>query len=280
MGGNMTTREQIKKKLGQPRLRSALEKIQGELDSLSESELLTLNLDPLAAIATVRGALPKLQPLRGQILSSLPNFEAKNLDRLELYALALMQAHAIFLAAKGRLMDRTELAREAYKLRKQLLSDVTVLKQRGLLPFANLSELKGPNGHLNIACDVMSLANMIRGNWDAISSHYPITIEELDRAEVVSDDLTQAVGTRERVPEALIQANSQRIRAYTLFIKAYAEVRHALVYIRRPKRDYDRIAPSLYHGRKPKKKTVEPSETNPTEVTPFVVASNNDPFLH
>jgi hypothetical protein len=280
MGGNMATREQTKKKPGQPRLRSALEKIRDELDSLTERELLTINLEPLAAIATVRGALSKLQPLRGQILSSLPNFEPKNLDQLELYALALMQAHAIFLAAKGRLMDRTELAREAYKLRKQLLSDVTVLKQRGLLPFANLSELKGPNGHLNIACDVMSLANMIRSNWDAISSHYPITIEELDRAEVISDDLTQAVGVRERVPEALIQATNQRIRAYTLFIKAYAEVRNAVVYIRRPKRDYDRIAPSLYHGRKSTKKAVESFEANPSEATSPELSTNNDPFLH
>ena len=275
----MVNREISKKTVGRPRLRNALERIQDELESLNESELLIINIDPLAAIATVRGALSKIQPLRGRILRALPEFESKYLDNLELYALALMQANALFLAAKGRLKDRTALAAEANLLRKRFLSDVTTLKERGVVPSANLNDLKGPNGHLNVACDVMSLANFLRNNWDAISGRYPVTLEELDRAEVVSDDLMQAVGVRERVPEALIQAGKQRLRAYTLFIRAYTEVRNAVIYVRREKQDYDRIAPSLYHGRKSTKKSAAPSVENDADEK-LNDQTSNDPFLH
>jgi hypothetical protein len=279
MGGTMVNREQSKKAVGQPRLRNALERIQEELEALNESELLVINREPLAAVATVRGALPKIQPFRGQILCALPEFDRKNLDHLELYALALMQAQAVFLAAKGGLKDRTALAEEAYQLRKRLLADVTTLNDRGVLPDVNLNDLKGPNGHLNIACDVMSLANLLRSHWDTISGRYPITLEELDRAEVLSDDLTQAVGVRERIPEALIRAGNQRLRAYTLFINAYTEVRNAVIYIRREEQDYDRIAPSLYHGRKSKKKPAETSTGSDTEAKSQGLP-NSDPFLH
>jgi hypothetical protein len=190
-----------------------------------------------------------------------------------------MQANALFHAAKGRLKDRTELAAEANLLRKRFLSDVTTLKERGVLPSANLIDLKGPSGHLNVACDVMSLANFLRSNWDAISGRYPVTLEELDRAEVISDDLTQAIGVRERVPEALILAGNRRTRAYTLFIRAYTEVRNAVIYVRREKQDYDRFAPSLYHGRKSTKRLAEPLIASDTKEE-LKDQSNNDPFLH
>jgi hypothetical protein len=275
----MGNREKLKAAVGQPRLRNALDQIQSELDALEEGDLQPINIEPLTAIATARGALPKILLLREEILSSLPKFEAKHLDNLELYSLALMQAHALFLAAKGRLKDRKELAAEAYQLRSRLLSDVTTLKQRGLLPLVNLRELKGPNGHLNIACDVMSLANLLRSHWNVISNQCAVTIEELDRAEILSDDLTQAVGVRDRVPEALIQAAKQRVRAYTLFIKAYTASRNAVIYIRSSKRDHERIAPSLFHGRKSTKKTAVESETNTAEVVPPGLP-NSDPFLH
>jgi murein endopeptidase len=41
----MVNREISKRAVGQPRLRNALERIQDELDSLNESELLIINLD-------------------------------------------------------------------------------------------------------------------------------------------------------------------------------------------------------------------------------------------
>ena len=236
--------------MGQPRLRNALEQIREELGALSNDELLLINLDPLAIVAIARGALPKIWPLRAQIALALPTFDLIYLDRLETYALALHHAHTLYCAAKGRREDRTELAAEAYQLRERLLTDVTVLKNRGLFPNANLSLLKGPNGHLNIACDVMSLANLLRDRWEQIAGLCAVTLAELDRAEVLSDELTVAVGNHEPSPEPLLIASAERQRAYTLFVRAYSELRQAITYVRKKERDAEKIAPSLYVRRK------------------------------
>ena len=79
----------------------------------------------------------------------------------------------------------------------------------------------------------MSLAILLRNRWEQVSSRCAVTLEELDRAEVLSDKLTLAVGYCDRVPELLKLAGEQRQRAYTLFIRAYTEVRDAVVYLRR-----------------------------------------------
>jgi hypothetical protein len=255
--------------VGQPRLRRALKQIREELEALSDKELLVINLDPLAAIAIARGALPKVLPLREQITLALPTFDMTHLDRLETYALALHHAHSLYDAAKDRQEARTLLATEAYQLRERLLTDVTVLKNRGILNNVNLSVLKGPNGHLNIACDVMSLATVLRSRWERISGRCAVTLEELDQAEVLSDKLTLAVGDSERVPEGLKLAGEQRQRAYTLFIRAYSEVRDAVIYLRKKHGDADKLAPSLYVKRKrtaktAKSKTVDVNETTQT----------------
>ena len=58
--------------LGQPRLRDALEQVRSEAEALKDEELLLINVEPLAAVSTVRGVLPKLYPLREQIAADLP----------------------------------------------------------------------------------------------------------------------------------------------------------------------------------------------------------------
>jgi hypothetical protein len=274
---------------GQPRLRCALKQIHEELLALSESDLLVVNLEPLAAISIVRGALPKVLPLREQIVSTLPKFDLIHLDSLETYALALHQTHSDYCAARDRQEERTALAAEAYQLRERLLSDVKVLKNRGVMKNVNLSELKGSNGHLNIACDVMLLATLLRNRWEQVSTRCAVNLEELDRAEVLSDKLTLAVGKCDRVPELLKLAGEQRQRAYTLFVRAYTEVRAAVVYLRRNHGDADKVAPSLYGKRKriskslatetveakPVPQSITPSECDATTIAATSSADTN-----
>jgi hypothetical protein len=44
-----------------------------------------------------------------------------------------------------------------------------------------------------------------------------------------------------------------RDRAFTVFVRAYGQVRHALQYLRREKNDAERYAPSLYGCRRSRK---------------------------
>jgi hypothetical protein len=247
--------------LGQPRFRIALEQILNEVEAVKDTELLRLNLDPVSAVSTVCGALPKIIPLRPVIISQLPAFSLNQLDSLETYALGLMQAHALFCAAKGRKKDRAQLAADSYNLRGRLLEDVTVLMRRGLLSQVDLSGLRGPNGHLNIACDVMTLASIIRNHWKEVSGFCAVTSEELDRAEVLSEELSRVVGDPVRIPEHLAAATLQRQRVYTLFIRAYTDVRVAVAYVRSTTGDADKLAPSLYRKKRRPRPTVDTANT-------------------
>jgi hypothetical protein len=61
---------------------------------------------------------------------------------------------------------------------------------------AKLATLKGAVGFRNVASDLLTLTNMIRGNWDTVSGKTGVTEVELDRAEVVGDQLINDIGVR------------------------------------------------------------------------------------
>jgi hypothetical protein len=260
--------------LGQPRLRDALEQVRSEAEALKDEELLIINVEPLAAVATVRGVLPKLYPLREQIAADLPRFNLAFLDRLELYALALMQAHSLFNVATGESSGRLALVSEARELRSLLLNDVNNLRKHGFLVCANLSQLRGANGNRNIASDVMTLAALLREHWAQVSSHCGASLIDLDRAEVLSDELMKILGERESAPERLAAATLLRRRVYTLFMRAYAEVRKAVRAIVIAPEEARKLTPSVHNRRKRLEKAqvvasvepAKPSMEEPTEV--------------
>ena len=184
--------------------------------------------------------------------------------------------------------DRTRLTSEAFGLREQVLADVVVLKKRGFFRGVDLSNLKGPNGHANIASDLMTLANFARNEWEQVSKVSPMTLTELDRAENLSDELICAIGQSTRVPEAPAFARQQRTRTFTLFMRAYNQVRCAIAFIRSGENDAEEIAPPLFvkqNSRRAKRKKAElsgiaHSPTIESSATDCPKLEHDDPFLH
>jgi hypothetical protein len=95
----------------------------------------------------------------------------------------------------------------------------------------------------------MALASILRDNWDKVSTKTAITLADLDQAELIGDQLVNAVGLREETPASVAEISLQRQRNFTLFLKAYDEVRRAISFLRWKEDDVERIAPSLYSGR-------------------------------
>jgi hypothetical protein len=60
----------------------------------------------------------------------------------------------------------------------------------------------------------------------------------------------------------------QRVRAYTLFVKAYEETRRAVAYLRWHEGDLDDIMPSLFANRKSARKVKESDPDPPTNDPP------------
>ena len=63
--------------------------------------------------------------------------------------------------------------------------------------------------------------------WADIGGKCLITLEAMDEATRLGDEIMQVVGERERTPRVSVTANLQRDKAYTLFMRAYDEARSA-----------------------------------------------------
>jgi hypothetical protein len=204
-----------------------------------------VNRDVPRVIVTVLGAVPELRRMRPGIVDALPGFDIGRLDRLESYALALAHAQAEYLKAPATNPGPTELAREVRRWRDELLGVVQALAARGVIPkpSAGLVERRRAYGPLAVA--VLALAEHLREHSAAIAGKTVLERSELDQATSAAQRLLGAMALPRRKPEKKAVAE-ERDRAFTLLIRAYADVRRAVRYLRWRERDADGVAPSLY----------------------------------
>ena len=247
-----------------------MERVKGDLASSKPDELLQISLDIPQAVATVFGVLPAVKALREQIVKELPTFDVVRFDKLEDYALVLSATHAKVLSATQPPDDLLALAEEAAKVRETLLAEATLLVRRGLVSQDKMGQLKGANGYKNVATDLMVLVNVMEEVWPQIKDKTLTTVDDLETASRLSTRLSRVVGLREQNPALVAEATDLRVRAYTLLLLTYDDVRRAVGYLRSDQDDADAIAPGLHPGR-PRPKKRDPQAPSPTaEVVPSV----------
>lgn len=108
------------------------------------------------------------------------------------------------------------------------------------------------------------------------ASQTAVTEADLDRAEVLSDQIVVGIGRRKCGIPSNAAAALERQQTFTLMVRTYDQLRRAVHYVRWDEGDAEDIAPSLYAGRrKSKKKAEDTKETAPVELpeTSLVVAS-------
>ena len=261
-----------------PRYRGAFTRLLQTIRSLPAENYVFVNLDVMSAIRTTEGVLPKIANMKPLIAQLLPQFPMQLFEELEDRALALGHAQTVYESAQQPPAILQTLSDEASAAHDVALAEANTLVKRGVLPARALSSLKGGNGYRNLAADLFTLSDQMKSNWSIISGRTSMTMQELDRMEVLADQINQALGIREQMPELQAAAARDRQAAYSLFIEAYDEVRAAIAYVRRKEDDVDNIMPSLYAGRNGgKKKPVidEPKPTSPV-VTPV---TDNSPVV-
>jgi len=252
-----------------PRFRAAFERLLPAIQAVPENDLVTINIDVPSSVATALGAWPEVRALRDQIVKDVSSFDIALLDNLESYALALGHAQTEYQTATEPSPSLVALANENIKWRTILLNDVTTLMSRGILAETVTSDLRGINGHKNIAFDLFALANVLEKNWEKIKGRTSVTQDELVQAQILADRLVTAVGEKEQAPIVEAEAVRERQAAFSLFVNAYDEVRSVISYLRRKEGDVDSIIPSLYAGRAlPKKKPTEDATDKPATPTP------------
>lgn len=228
---------------------AALDQIRAELYELPEHELLHQNVVPLTALVTVRRIHRELRGLRKELLN-LPTFDIAYLDRLELYALAFVGAQSRYDTLREHNQEPETLLSEAEALRGQLVHDVKVLVLRKLVAPQRIERLSRRRGYEHVAADLLLLTTVFRCHSHDIAGKCATTEEELARAEALAHQLTVVVSRRREPLEAVGEALDLRRRAFTLFSRAYSQVRRAVQYLRSEQGDADRFAPPLTGKRK------------------------------
>jgi hypothetical protein len=253
----------------------AYESVSAEIDAITEAELAPVNVDILISVTTVLGAIPKLRQLRPQ-LAELKDFDLERFDRLESYARALGHTHSLLLRGAPS-PEIAKLAEDAAELRETLLTDAAALARRDLLDKESLSGLKGAVGYRNLAFDLAALSNLLRQAWTKIEGKSAIQASELNRARALGDQLLTAVGLRQHEAPEQSDAGLNRQRAFTVFVRAYNQIRRAVTYLRWEHGDANEFAPSLYERRNLKRKSSDVPAPSAELPSPALPASNGGP---
>ncbi len=257
------------------RLLQAFEASRAAMEALDPKSLPHINVDIPASIITVLGCMPELKQLQPQ-LATLTAVDPAVFDKCEQYAHALYHANRQYISASQPSAPVAEMTETLRGIREQLFSDAAALAKRGALDGERFKKLAGPNGSKNIALDVHVLVSMLRDNWSKIVGKTFVTLDELDRSEVMADRLIDALGEREQGPVNVPAASVARHRAYALFVKAYDEARRVVSFLRWHEGDAENIAPSLYKGRNAKPGR---SETTPDPATDETIGVGNQPAV-
>lgn len=246
------------------RFRLAFESSLSAIEAVRESELLPITVDLPSVTATILGALPQIEALAPEV-AELPATDATLIEKLEPYALALFEAHSNYLDAIRPPAHLADLVAAATAARDRLYPDAVALANRGLFDAESLAEYRGTTGYKVLAVDLNLLCRGLRRRWVDIEGKTPITMAEIDHAEMVNEQLVTAIGARARRPANAAAAALLRQRAFTLVAKAYDEIRRGVLYLRPEPGEADRIAPSLYAGRGGSRRRNEGAEDAPLE---------------
>lgn len=255
-----------------PTAKLAYEMLAPERARLEPAEFATINIDISQAVAVVLGAMPGIITFADRLVA-LPGFEERWVRNLEDYVLGAWFAHLQSIPGNAPQADHRRLADDAGLLRNTLLGDADALVKRGIFDAQTIANVRAGQGHLDLANDLVVLSAMFLMAWDTIGGRTLATLAEVERAAVLGPELAAAVGAKGGTAVVVSAADGadQRARAYTLFVRAYGEVRRGLHYLRWHEGDADLIAPSLYRGRGGRSAGAvpEPSPSAPEAAAPL-----------
>jgi hypothetical protein len=271
---------------------AAAERVAAELAALPETDIVMPNVDVSASSGLALSAWSSFAPYLPEI-ARMAHVDVALIQKIPDYAWALKFWNSATLYEAAPSPALTALADRGYAIRQRLLDDLEALAGHGFLEATLLSKFAGTTSHQKLSDDLLGLAKLVPERWDVILGRSAITLEAVAEASDVGAKLAVAVGGRDRTPGAIAHAQAQRLRAYTLFMRAYDEARRAISFLRWHEGDDDKILPSLFATKKTPRRRQEAEASTadvpvaPTSesrsssllVTPSPKASSSEPFV-
>lgn len=231
---------------------AALEARRERLAAMPEARInRRIRLDVPFATTVARAAVHTAGELRGDLVAQFGPFAAQILDGLDTTAKAARQAWN----DHERQEEGVQLApmhREIVAMHERLFVDAESLAIRGHLSRASVASHRDPRSYQGALDAVIGLASLLRENWSAIAAHTPITPDVLDAAEEIADRFGKALAAGPQ-GSGRTSALETRLRALSLLVREYEELRRMVLFIRHFEGDAQRFVPSLYSGRRSRK---------------------------
>lgn len=228
--------------------RDALDSVRASLLALPEDEVQRAHtLEANAAAVMAEASAKKLEPHRAALVAQFGESATRMLDELLVYARATQQAD-IELAATEVPTDLSKHHDEVRRAYQLLITDADALANRGHLDATLLESARDIQGYQALIKSTLVLAQTLRAHWSSVTGRSPLTLADLDHAELVARRMAEALGDRahgvSRAPAAELRA-----RALSKLVAIYEEVRRMMTYLRWYQDDADTIVPSLWSTR-------------------------------
>jgi len=243
----------------------SFKRLEARIRSVPQEELIQLNIDGTYAVTIVLGAAPRLVALRERMTPLADLVDLALIDDAAALGYAFSYANADYVRASTPIESLPALRDEGEKLRDLMMASKTVLEKHGLVQGDYLEALKGAPGYRNLSHDLSALVRFYRDNWAQIAGKTPLALSDVDRASVIAGRLLTGASVRQGTPAEIEASALLRQQAFTLFVKAYDEVRRVVTFLRWKEDDADEIAPSIYTGRNNGGRRKTPREQPPVE---------------
>lgn len=226
---------------------AAFDSVRAEIAAVPADALASVNLEIPRAARRALVVADRLAPLMPE-LAKLHDLDLRAIERLRIYALALLHAQALVDLAEEEATPLSVLVAEATPLRASLIATVEMLAHFGLISIERVEGIRRTKAYADLAAHLLTLALVLREVWDEVKNRVCVSRADVDRAVALSAALSKALGIREASPDPLAEPSDCRFvraQAYTLFVRAYDECRRAVTYLRWHDGDVMQIVPSL-----------------------------------
>jgi hypothetical protein len=266
--------------------RLAFQEVEAELRALPDAEKTVVNVDVHQAASLAVGVMPRVLTLRDRIEASFKAFDFSRLDKLGTFARAAMHTQTMHELAEQPPTALEPVVAEAGVLRDALHDAADYLDKRGVVQADGLADVKSTVGYKQLSADLFKLCAFVRAHSALFFQKTALDEATLARAEVVANALFTALALRDNAPVAIAEAQDLRQRAFTVFARAYEQVRRAVMYVRADEPDADTFMPSLYAGRGGSRRRVvddAPAQVSASESKPKAppgeVEMTDSPFM-
>ena len=209
-----------------------------------------VNLQTANAVIVVLGCLPAIQKLQPAIEARDWPAGVQPVGDLEDLGLGLLYADFLFRESLTRKDSEESDLKAAIEVRDRLRKTMQALiKSKVLPPCAMGKDCSWRNGYVPVADALATMTGALQRNWSAVEGRCPYTLEDVMNAERFGTFLTRIRERRWMARTAHQQIADNRNRAFTLFMDCYHQVRRAVLDLRDPHGDANKIAPNLYSVR-------------------------------